>query len=321
MKTLLDLYKNHDGKVSDKWSLYLREYDKLFEPYREKKISMLEIGVQNGGSLEIWAKYFKNAEKFIGCDINPSCDRLIYKDSRIEIIIGDATTPETKAQILRRSAAFDLIIEDGSHNSSDIIKAFSNYFPALRDGGIFVAEDLHCSYWGEYQGGIHYPYSSISFFKLLVDIINHEHWGVERRRLDLISEFNEIYDVNMSEELLSQIGCVHFFNSMCIIEKRESRNNELGRRHVAGSDADIFPIIATLNNTLSEASAEGGNFWSTMIKSPAANYLTILEEKSQLESKISELNQQIKGLEETISWRVTAPFRVIARIFKAGSKR
>jgi len=29
-KTLAELYAEHEGKVTDKWSLYLEEYDRIF---------------------------------------------------------------------------------------------------------------------------------------------------------------------------------------------------------------------------------------------------------------------------------------------------
>ena len=89
-KTLHQLYAEHTGNVSDKWSLYLTEYDRLFNDYRDKPIRLLEIGIQNGGSLEIWSKYFSNAVALIGCDINPDCARLSYDDPHIGCVIGDA---------------------------------------------------------------------------------------------------------------------------------------------------------------------------------------------------------------------------------------
>ncbi|MEI8210365.1 MAG: hypothetical protein WCG16_14235, partial [Methylococcales bacterium] len=56
------IFANHKGKVSDKWSIYLYEYSRLFETYRNRPVRLLEIGVQNGGSLEIWGQYFVNAK-------------------------------------------------------------------------------------------------------------------------------------------------------------------------------------------------------------------------------------------------------------------
>jgi glycosyltransferase involved in cell wall biosynthesis/cell division protein FtsB len=272
MKTLLDLYRSHTGKVSDKWALYLREYDRLFAPYREQTISMLEIGIQNGGSLEIWSQYFPNAQKFVGCDINPDCAKLTYADARITVIVGDATTPETQAQVLAQSASFDLIIEDGSHTSSDIVKAFARYFPALKSGGLFVAEDLHCSYWQDYEGGIFHPYSSITFFKHLADMVNHEHWGVEKSRSELIVGFKQVLNVDFDETVLGQISSIEFLNSICVVRKKEGNDNVLGLRVVAGSDAEVMPVILSLANSSSAPVPQVENQWSILFRPPAESY-------------------------------------------------
>lgn len=61
-QTLKQLYALHTGKVSDKWSSYLDAYENILSKYRHKPINLLEVGVQNGGSLEIWAKYFPYAK-------------------------------------------------------------------------------------------------------------------------------------------------------------------------------------------------------------------------------------------------------------------
>ena len=62
MKSLKDLYKNHSGKVSDKWSIYLNEYEDKLRKYQELPIKFFEIGILNGGSLEIFSKYFTKAK-------------------------------------------------------------------------------------------------------------------------------------------------------------------------------------------------------------------------------------------------------------------
>ena len=157
-KTLTEIYEEHTGKVSDKWPLYLSEYDRIFKGYRTQPIKILEIGIQNGGSLEIWPKFFPNGKKFIGCDINPNCAKLQFEDPRIKLVIGDANTNKTQNDILQHSSEFDIVIDDGSHLSSHIIKSFARYFPILLDGGVYVAEDLHCSYWVDYEGGLLDPF-------------------------------------------------------------------------------------------------------------------------------------------------------------------
>lgn len=63
------------------------------------------------------------------------------------------------------STFFDIIIDDGSHVSSDIIRTFALYFPKLKSGGTYIIEDLHASYWESHQGALNYSFSSIEFLK------------------------------------------------------------------------------------------------------------------------------------------------------------
>jgi hypothetical protein len=83
-------YAAHNGYVSDKWHTYLEVYSQVFRAYRDRPVRIMEIGVQNGGSLEIWRRYFPRAEIVVGCDINPKCADLTYDDPAIHVVTGDA---------------------------------------------------------------------------------------------------------------------------------------------------------------------------------------------------------------------------------------
>lgn len=334
MKTLAEIYQSHTGKISDKWELYLREYDRLFSPYRTQPISILEIGIQNGGSLEIWGKYFLNATKFVGCDINPNCAKLNYDDSRIAVVIGDATTDETKEKITRQAEFFDIIIDDGSHVSGDIVQAFAKYFSMLREGGIFVAEDLHCSYWQAYEGGIFHPYSSINFFKGLADIINHEHWGIDKLPQELISGFGAKYGVSFDKEVLSNIHSIELINSLCVIRKSNPANNCLGLRTVSGHQETVVSGISLLHGQLCSAPRQSKNPWSyhtILVDDELPNLFRGLIERdgqiTRLTSELETLRVQVALVEKltqekmeqevryaalirSTSWRVTRPLRV-----------
>jgi 23S rRNA U2552 (ribose-2'-O)-methylase RlmE/FtsJ len=133
-KELKDIYKTHAGKISDKWQIYLEEYEEKFKKYRNGPIGLLEIGIQNGGSLEIYSEYFPNAEKIIGCDIHPNCHLLKYNSKVVSVIVGDANS-QNVMQMIQSYGEFDIIIDDGSHTSSDIVNSFCNYFGSLRQGG------------------------------------------------------------------------------------------------------------------------------------------------------------------------------------------
>lgn len=249
-KTLNQLYLDHCGKVSDKWSLYLTEYERIFADYRNKPIRLLEIGIQNGGSLEIWPKYFKKAKFFVGCDINPDCTKLVYDDPNIRIIHGNSTDPAVLEKIIKCSEKFDIIIDDGSHKSSDIIKSFALYFPILEEGGIFIVEDIHCSYWDIFEGGLFDPFSSISFFKLLIDILNYEHWGIPLDKVDILKNFFSKYEINILNDTLALVHSIEFVNSMCIIRKNQPSKNGLGHRVVSGSLEQVVSGYRELNGSL-----------------------------------------------------------------------
>jgi hypothetical protein len=166
---LTAFYAAHDGKLSDKWQSYLDVYSEVFRPYRDRPVRILEIGVQNGGSLEIWRRFFPRAQIVIGCDIDPKCAALTYDDPTIQVVIGDANAASVMAQIKSLSDSFDIIIDDGSHLSSDIVKSFALYFPKLATGGVYAVEDLHCSYWMPFEGGCKRPFPafrSLSAFRI-----------------------------------------------------------------------------------------------------------------------------------------------------------
>ena len=67
---------NKSKKFSLKWSSYFQVYENIFSEYRNKKITFVEIGVANGGSLFIWKKFFGKNAKIIGIDANPNAKKI-----------------------------------------------------------------------------------------------------------------------------------------------------------------------------------------------------------------------------------------------------
>jgi len=316
-QTLEQLYAEHRGKVSDKWTSYFVEYGRIFGEYRDQPVTLLEIGVQNGGSLEIWSRYFANAPKLVGCDINLDCSRLEYEDPRIAVVVGDANSNTVKLVVLQHSPVFDVIIDDGSHSSSDIVKSFAMYFPHLADGGVFVAEDLHCSYWAEFEGGLFDPFSSITFFKRLVDIVNHEHWGIAKTRSDILRGFFLKYDFQIDEEVLTHIHSIEFVNSMCVIRKEAPQNNLLDGRFISGLDDMVVPLEMAIKSSASATPCQTANEWSAR-SAPDEDVLRLEKEALHLGKEIAKRDKQITLLVasrdltlNSLSWRLTKPLRFV----------
>ena len=113
----------------------------------------------------------------------------------------------------------DIVIDDGSHVSRDIIRAFLIFFPQVQPGGIYIIEDLHASYWSEWQGVISHPESSMNFLKLLADVVNFDHWGVYGTRVELFESLPAAMSL-LQESIFSEIESVSFMDSLCIIRKK-----------------------------------------------------------------------------------------------------
>jgi len=306
-----DLFTEHKGKVSDKWSLYLDEWDRLFRAYRDLPIYLFEIGIQNGGSLEIWADYFSQADKIVGCDIDDKCGELKFFNDRIQVVVGDANTDECESEILQLAPAYDIIIDDGSHKSIDIIRSFARYFPILKDDGIYVVEDLHASYWNEFGGGLHNPLSAMAFFKRLTDVLNYEHWRSNKPRINLLEKYSGEFCVEFDDLDLARIHSIEFVNSLCIIKKFTPDKNKLGVRKVVGREELVTTGCKKWDGTsiqdtvVSIENDEDLDVFSLMSKAQAAfDLVSNREQKIQtLKAQILEQTRQIQTIETQLAER------------------
>ena len=151
---------------------FIELYQKYFFGYKDEKINLLEIGVDNGDSLRIWREYFINAN-ICGIDIN----KKNFTINDTEILIGDQSDYKFLQSIIDKYKNFDIIIDDGSHQSKHIIASFKFLFPYLNNSGIYVIEDLQTSYMPRYGGSrinLNKRNSSMNFVKSLADSINYE---------------------------------------------------------------------------------------------------------------------------------------------------
>ena len=241
METLRELYAAHRGKVADKWDLYLDVYERVLSPWRDKPIDFVEVGVQNGGSLEVWSKYFRNARTLTGCDVDPRCRALAFDDPRIAVVVAPINTNEAARGILARAPRFDVFIDDGSHISRDIVMTFLNYFGLVKPGGIFLIEDLHCAYLKPWGGGIAEPSGAAGFLKLLVDGIHHGYWRNDAAFSEMVAPYLP-EGARADETIVADVASIAFHDSLCVIEKRaEDRTARLERRVIAGEVAPVDP--------------------------------------------------------------------------------
>lgn len=200
---LAHYFHNNPGRLIDKWAHYFDIYESHFSKYRGRKITLLEIGVYHGGSLQMWHKYFGRRARLIGLDIDERT--LELTEGGIEIVIGDQADREFLAELVQKYGPFDIVIDDGGHTMEQQIVSFEELWPAVREGGVYLAEDLHTSYWTEFGGGAGQPQTFVEFAKKLVDQQNAWH----AREGDGLAV----------DSYTTSIRGMHFYDSVVVLDK------------------------------------------------------------------------------------------------------
>jgi 23S rRNA U2552 (ribose-2'-O)-methylase RlmE/FtsJ len=136
--SLIEIYQQHNDLLADKWESYFDVYEDEMSIFRNlKDVSILEFGIANGGSLQIWKKFFGSTSKIYGIDIDTSlCEKLKFEDG-IEIACFDASNKDN-LELFFSNKEFSVIIDDASHIASEIINTFIISFKKLIPGNFHV---------------------------------------------------------------------------------------------------------------------------------------------------------------------------------------
>lgn len=203
--TLSDLFYQHDGKLIHKWDHYFDIYEKYFSKYRGQQVNILEIGISHGGSIQLWKKYFGDKVHVYAIDINPECKKL--EEENTSIFIGSQSDPDFLKEVLEQLPPLDIILDDGGHTMIQQKVSFEMLFMRVKEGGVYMIEDTHTSYWAEFHGGLKRSGSFIEYSKNLVDSLYDEHIIKKSRVL-----------VN---EITQNINCISFYDSIVVFEKQK----------------------------------------------------------------------------------------------------
>ena len=172
---LFEYFKNNKDKKIFKWIHYFPIYEKHFKPLRDRPIKMLEIGILNGGSLQMWKDYFHPDSIIVGIDIDSRCSKYEYDSPNIKIRIGDQSNTEFLQSLVDEFGEFDLVLDDGSHHVNHVNKTFQFLFPKIANDAVYFIEDTHAAYWDSHGGSVENPESINNVAKKMIDIINAEH--------------------------------------------------------------------------------------------------------------------------------------------------
>ena len=119
---------------------YSSFYEKTFKHLKHKEFNMLELGGYKGASTASFNKYFKKS--FITViDINKEIFK--YFSKRIKFLKASYLDNLFLKKFLKRNEKFfDIVIDDGDHSKSHILKNLKNFILTVKPEGHYVIEDL-----------------------------------------------------------------------------------------------------------------------------------------------------------------------------------
>lgn len=220
MKNPLSEYFFHKAnRVIYKWHHYFDIYHRHLQNKRdlENSIHFLEIGIYQGGSIEMWNEYFGGSRKILiyGIDNDERCKQLENDFTNVQIFVGDQADPDFLQKVVKDIPQLDVIIDDGGHTMQQQITSFEYLYPHLVEDGIYICEDIHTSYWEEYGGGYKKEDTFIEYIKNHIDKLNAFH---SRDNLLTVDEFTTC------------TNSIHFYDSICVIEKQKREYPVVSKR-------------------------------------------------------------------------------------------
>ncbi|MCF0071488.1 class I SAM-dependent methyltransferase [Dyadobacter sp. CY261] len=202
--SMKDLFYSHSGNLIHKWDHYLDIYPTYLSQYRGRRPTILEIGVSHGGSIQLWKQFFGNDCQIFAIDINPECSRL--EEEGVKIFIGSQADANFLNEVAHQIPDLDFVLDDGGHFMDQQSLSFEILFPKVKQGGQYIVEDTHTSYWPEFGGGLRKDGTFIEKSKALIDSLYNYH----------LFEGDNVRTDNITQNIES----ISFFDSMVIFQKR-----------------------------------------------------------------------------------------------------
>jgi cephalosporin hydroxylase len=123
-------------------------YEVLFDYLKHLPISFFELGVYHGESLRYFREFFTHPQsKVVGLDRGGLQGGAKAGDN-FEVFTGDQADLDILASINAKYGPFDIIMEDAAHSVEKCEATFRACWPYLKDGGLYIIEDMHIDQMG-----------------------------------------------------------------------------------------------------------------------------------------------------------------------------
>ncbi len=205
MKKIIKCFRS-SPKYTIKWDNYFEIYENIFKKFINKKITFVEVGIGNGGSLFMWRNFFGSKARIIGIELNPDARKL--EKHGFEIFTGDQADTKFWKSFYKKVGKIDILLDDGGHKNIQQITTLIESVKFIKNEGLIVVEDTHTSYMK--KKGFKNP-SKYSFINFTYQLIENMH-----RRNPTINK-----NLNFISKRIKQIN---FYDSIVAIKFAKRKN-------------------------------------------------------------------------------------------------
>ena len=212
MKKILKNFKS-SPQSSIKWDNYFEIYENCLKKFINKSITLVEIGIGNGGSLFMWRNFLGKKAKIIGIELNPEAKK--FEKYGFKIFIGDQSDPTFWKKFYNKNGKIDILIDDGGHTNLQQITTLMESVENMNGGGVILIEDTHTSFMN--YKGFKNP-SNNSLINFTTNIIEnlHRRNPMTKKKMNNLSKkiysieyFDSIVLLNICKKKLSYSKNLH----------------------------------------------------------------------------------------------------------------
>jgi hypothetical protein len=320
---------NKGGSPLDKWVHYFPIYEHHLSGFRGRPCRVLEIGVYRGGGLHMFSHYLGPQAYVVGVDIDEAA--LVAAGRGHHVEIGDQADPSFLREVATKHGPFDVVVDDGGHTMRQQIVSIETLFPMLTDGGTYIVEDTHTSYWPKFADQASGEPTFIEWAKRRIDDLHAYHFSNSRE---------------LPPPWQTDLGALHVYDSVVVLDKKNrmapfsevsgtqeyinydrpavaaevelvaSRDRAL--LHATQLEAKVEARAAEVESRAAGVEAQAAELEDTADDLAALAYLAdklemdLIIEREELEQTRGDLHgswEIIREMRTSKSWRLTAPLR------------
>lgn len=137
---------------------------------------------------------------------------------------------------------------------------------------------------------------------------------------EILQSFINLYNLDLEPDLLLSIGSVSFQDSICVITKSSPAENPLGVRRIFGKDASIDDSVISFNHSTSTSPTQYRNSLFNLFVDDEL-ILKFAQNTAELTTKIENIEDELRIIKSSASWRYTKKLRQIRELMSKFSQK